>query len=167
MKAVIHYKGTPLSKQNGHRVSFKNISEHMRLKDMGIKKTGKKFFYSTGDYATFKEELGWEAAAQLRRQGWIFVDEEPIWISILFKANRNLGDISNLIGGIEDALNGLVWKDDCQALLKTCYGVIRPDIQTTEITIVVENYEGSDPCADKIRAWVLDGLKRRRRKNAG
>ena len=154
MRAVIHFKGKVYSKQHGH-------------KSLTNKNTGRIQFYSTQEYTDFKTSLGWEAAAQLRRQGWKLVEDEPVWISVLFRANKNLGDISNLLGGIEDALSGLVWKDDCQALIKTCYGIIRPDIKTTEITIVVENYEGSDPCSDEIRAWVQDGLKRRRRKNAG
>jgi Holliday junction resolvase RusA-like endonuclease len=151
MKAIIHFKGTPRSKQHGHK-SFTN------------KNTGKIHFYSTTEYTNFKTALGWESAAQLRRQGWIRVEEDPVWISVMFKANHNVADISNVLGGIEDALNGLAWADDCQALIRTCYGIMTPGQEEIEFTVVLENFEGNDPCADGIRAWVRDGLKRRRKR---
>lgn len=165
MKAVIYYIGTPFSKQHGHRVSFKNISEHMRLKEMGIKKPGKKFFYSTGDYEGFKEDLGWSAVAQLRRQNWVFVEKDPVWISVIFAYKSNLGDNSNLIGGIEDALNGIAWTDDCQAIINKVYGVINPELETPRITIILENFDGSEiKVSEGITAWVADGLNRRLKK---
>jgi hypothetical protein len=148
MKAVIYFKGNVLSKQH----ATGRFGNH---------------YFTKPKHKEFREALGWESAAQLRRQGWIRVEEEPVYISIQFRAGKNLGDISNLLGGIEDALNGLAWADDCQALLRNCYGIITPGQAETEITIILENFEGDGPVAEGIRAWVLDGLKRRRRKNAG
>ena len=151
MKAFIHFKRKPNSKQHGHK-SFTN------------KNTGKVQYYSTGEYTNFKTALGWEAAAQLRRQGWQLQEDDPVWISLMFKADHNLGDVSNLIGGGEGALDGLAWAGDCQALIRTCYGVVLKNQDEVEMTIVLETFTGTEPCADSIRAWVRDGLKRRKRK---
>lgn len=148
MRAVIHFKGKPYSKQAGHRSYLDKNAQKIR-------------FYSTGEYDSFKTALGWEAAAQLRKQGWVTEESDPVWISVMFKSNHNLGDVSNMLGGIEDALNGLAWADDCQAVIRSCFGAMLDNQDEVELTIVLEKFFGTEPHAPEIRAWVKDGLKRR------
>jgi hypothetical protein len=152
MKAIIHYKGTPLSKQHGTKACVQN--GHIR-------------FYPVPDYAAFKLEFHYDALKQCTRQGWRRLEDMPVRISIMFRAPKNLGDISNLIGGIEDALTGVVWHDDCQAILGNCFGIIR-DEKEIDLTIVVETFDPAlypgEGVAQGIVDWVKDGLKKKRSK---
>ena len=145
MRAVIRFVGVPLSKQHGNR-SF--------IKDEKIK------YYSTSGYTDFKTGLGWDALSQLRKQGWVRVDEGPVWMSVKIVSSKYLGDLSNMIGGIEDALNGLAYKDDAQVMLRCCVGCVRPDFDTV-VEIVLETFhDESQEFVKMVFDWVRSGLKR-------
>lgn len=137
-KATIHISGIkPLSKQHG------------------TGRCGNKYFPKP-EYKAFKDALAWEALTQLKNQGWKLIETGPVWMSVIFRADKNLGDISNLIGGIEDALEGIAYKNDCQVFLKRCRGVVFKNEPTNftielETTVQLVAYD----------AWVADGIKRR------
>jgi Holliday junction resolvase RusA-like endonuclease len=152
MRAFIKFVGRPYSKQHGHRLGMRN---------------GFSCFYSTKTYSKFKKDLGWEAVAQLRRQGWAMVDSDPVILSVEVRASRNLGDISNLVGGIEDALNGIAWTDDCQVVIGPSLGKMVPGIDRPVLLISLRTigwfaFLNSEDIGE-VRNWCSDGLKRMRK----
>ena len=154
MRAVIRFVGVPFSKQNSHPF-FHN------------KNTGKMQFYSSKGYTDFKTGLAWDATSQLRKQGWKRVDEGPVWLSVKIVSSKYLGDLSNMIGGVEDALNGIAYKDDAQVMLRCCVGCVRPNFDT-EVEIVLETF--NDENQDFVRSvsdWVRSGLKRHKKRIDG
>jgi Holliday junction resolvase RusA-like endonuclease len=118
-------------------------------------------YYPKPEYVAFKDTLAWEAVAQLREQGWRCKEFGVVWLSVLFKFHHNIGDISNLIGGIEDALEGVAYKNDCQVFLKKCCGAITKDPQVST-TIYLEANEKENFYFNE---WINDGLRRRKKRN--
>ncbi len=159
--AVITVKGLiPVSKQHGNKVNFKRLAEHMEAKAAGVKGRRGSFWYLTQEYQDFKEKLGWEAKVQLAQQGWRMVTDWPVWVGIKVRANANIMDQSNLIGTIEDALNGIAYLDDCQVFVDRSPGLLFSNMATEDYTIEIFLRTEADQSAECVN-YVRDGLKRR------
>ena len=145
MRAIIVIKGIkPLSKQHG------------------TGRFGNRYF-TKPKYKEFKDFFSWEAKKQLAQQGWKCIKDNPVWLSVVFKSNKNIGDISNLLGGIEDALEGIAFENDCQVFLRSCYGMLTDEPKFVETRIKLELE--SQFYRSEID-WIKDGLKKRRKKRA-
>lgn len=159
--AVIIVRGLiPVSKQHGNKVNFKRLADHMAAKAEGVKGRRGSFWYLTQDYKDFKEKLAWEAKVQLIQQGWRMVTDWPVWLGLKIRANRNIMDQSNMIGTVEDALNGIAFLDDCQVFLDKSPGLLFSNMATEEYTIEIYLRTEADQSAECVN-YVRDGLKRR------
>lgn len=159
--AVIIVRGLiPVSKQHGNRVNFKRLAEHMANKAAGVKGRRGSFWYLTQDYQDFKEKLAWESKVQLAQQGWRMVTDWPVWLGLKIRANRNIMDQSNMIGTVEDALNGIAFLDDCQVFLDKSPGLLFSNMATAEYTIEIHLRTDAEQSAECVN-YVRDGLKRR------
>jgi len=99
---IVIYNVKPISKQSGT-------------------KYGRRHAYLTQEYKNFKEIIAWEAKNQLSKEGWKICTDKEIYISCGLvwpkktKREDKLGDIAdNVISGIYDALQGVVYKNDKQ-----------------------------------------------------
>jgi hypothetical protein len=132
----------------------------MAAKAAGSKGRRGSFWYLTKEYTDFKETLAKEAQVQLYQQGWRMVTDWPVWLGLKIRANRNIMDHSNMIGTIEDALNGIAFVDDCQVFLDKSPGLLFSSMDAKDYTIEIHLRTEADQSAECVN-YVLDGLKRR------
>lgn len=64
-------------------------------------------------YKNWCEEIGWVIKNQAIRKKWKFVESGAIKIDLDIEQIKSRGDNDNLLGSIMDALQGVVYADDC------------------------------------------------------
>lgn len=90
--------------------------------------------YNESWYLPYKDTIAFYA----RNQAPAYKTNDTCFVDILFSKNCTpeshlYGDIDNLIKGVLDALNGIIWKDDRQVL-----GVTARKIQSEAEEIVIK-----------------------------
>jgi crossover junction endodeoxyribonuclease RusA len=70
---------------------------------------GKFFSRQAGRYLAYKDEIGYRA-----KEAGAFVMRGPLTLDVTAYAHRRKWDASNVLKGVEDALNKICWDDDWQ-----------------------------------------------------
>lgn len=102
--------------------------------------SSRKRVYNSGKYTTYKQTLAWKLRSMHKGPPI----EAPIILKVVFHMRRPKDpkfdvpavkpDASNLLKAIEDAGNGIVWRDDCQIIRIDCqkvYAVNEPMIEVS------------------------------------
>lgn len=75
------------------------------------------------------------AKAEMKRTGWL-TTEAPIKLVLrVYRKGRREADLSNILKGIEDALNSLVFVDDEQIVELHCTKEMRSDNPRVEVEV--------------------------------
>ena len=84
----------------------------------------------------WQEKVAWAALQALPTYGWEITDE-PVKITCVFSLpDKRRRDLDNLMKAVKDALNDIVWQDDCQVQMIDAQKVVNKD--NPGVTILVE-----------------------------
>jgi len=130
---------------------FKNIRP--RSKQNGYGRKGRMVFMKKG-YREWKEELAYEAQQQALTQGWELNKTDALCASWEFFWPYPVADIDNIKTGILDALENVIFLDDCQFDTEEKTRLrIRPE---KYISLFIRAYGPSE--------WVTRALERKNRR---
>lgn len=75
---------------------------------------GRNKTYTPSKTLTYEAEIGWAARVAMQQHG-LTMTLEPVALQInVYHADKNNGDLDNIIKTILDGLNGVAYKDDKQ-----------------------------------------------------
>lgn len=88
--------------------------------------------YKTKKLEYYQKQLGYEALDRMNRNGWQMIEKEFRMDVTFYCVNKKRGDRVNLLKSLEDALQGIVYKDDYYSVdgrIQIKYDKISPRIE--------------------------------------
>lgn len=129
-------------------ITLKNIRP--LSKQHGTGRNGKRSFTKPG-YKLFREAVAWEAKKKVLNMPWRMEEKKAVLVCFSIEWPFFLGDDENIIGGLLDAMQGIVYLDDCQVRIMGVFPRISKE-KVVKIAVVRAN---------EADAWTTAALKKR------